>query len=155
MLYDETTESLTISTSESSHALQKLPNWVVTNKFPAFYDTESLTAIEQTARLYGATNKLIESYNTFVSLVDDALLEFDEKYQQDKNVFALDIRQTIQDFFDSVETQLQLQDAKIESVEQYLITNLAATINAAIASGKLKIDFAYNEETEELLIVAS
>lgn len=155
MLYDDKTESLTISTSESSHALQKLPNWVVTNKFPAFYDTESLTAIEQTARLYGATNKLIESYNTFVSLVDDALLEFDEKYQQDKNVFELDIRQTIQDFFDSVETQLQLQDAKIESIKQYLTTNLAATINAAIASGKITIEVTYNEESEEILIVAS
>ena len=31
----------------------KLPKWILTNKFPAFHDTESLTAIEQTARVYG------------------------------------------------------------------------------------------------------
>lgn len=45
-------------------SIKHMPNWCVTDKQPAFYDTESATAIEQTARVYGKMEELIDSYNT-------------------------------------------------------------------------------------------
>lgn len=45
---------------------EPLPNWVITNTRPAFYDTESLTVIEAIGRLYGKIKefeKIIEEQN--------------------------------------------------------------------------------------------
>lgn len=159
MLYDESTESLRISEVESKHEKEQLPKWVVANKYPAFYDLESMTAVEQTARLHGAMRDLIESYNTFVSLVDSELTNFSEEYQHNNEVHEVSIRQLIQDFFDSVETALQLQNSKITEVDGYLKANLERTIvttlNNAIKSGSIKVGVTYNEETEEISIVLS
>jgi hypothetical protein len=155
MLYDETTESLRINEKESSKAMQKLPNWVVANKFPAFYDTESLTAIEQTARLYGATNTLIENYNTFISIVDEALANFLEEYQHSNEVHEVSVRQLIQDFFDSVETALQLQNSRITAIENTFGSNIENAINKAIRNGSLNIALTLDEATEQLLLTIS
>lgn len=43
--------------------IKKLPHWVVNDNRPAFYDTESATAIEQTAKLYGAMSEVIDEVN--------------------------------------------------------------------------------------------
>ena len=157
MLYDETTESLRITEKESSNSMQKLPNWVVANKFPAFYDTESLTSIEQTARLYGATNTLIENYNTFISIVEEELANFLQEYQHNNEVHEVSIRQLIQDFFDNVETILQLQDSKINVIEDYMKNNLEQyiikSLNSAIKAGNLKVGVDYDSTSEELLLI--
>ena len=39
--------------------IKRLPDWVVTDTQKAFYDLESSTAIEQTARLYGKMQELV------------------------------------------------------------------------------------------------
>ncbi len=150
MLYDETTESLRINEKESAHSIQKLPNWVVANKFPAFYDTESLTSIEQTARLYGAINQMIESYNTFISIVDEDLANFSQEYQHNNEVHEVSIRQLIQDFFDSVETKLQLQDSKIATVESSLTVNIGRAVANEIQKGNVNVAMLYNENEENL-----
>lgn len=155
MLYDESTESLRISEVESKHEKEKLPKWVVANKYPAFYDLESMTAIEQTARLYGAVQDLIESFNTFVSLVDSDLTNFNEEYQHNNEVHEVSIRQLIQDFFDSVETALQLQNSKISNIENTFGKNIENAINKAIRNGSLNIALTLDENTEQLLLTIS
>ena len=40
-----------------------LPLWAVTGTSPAFYDTESKTALQQTSVLYGKMRELIDAYN--------------------------------------------------------------------------------------------
>lgn len=155
MLYDESTESLRISEVESKHEKEKLPKWVVANKYPAFFDMESMTAIEQTARLYGAVQDLIESFNTFVSLVDSDLTNFNEEYQHNNEVHEVSIRQLIQDFFDSVETALQLQNSKISNIENTFGKNIENAINKAIRNGSLNIALSHNENTEQLMITIS
>ena len=47
------------------YRLPLLPKWVLTNKLPAFYDMESGTAIEQTAKIYGAMQGMIKDYEKF------------------------------------------------------------------------------------------
>lgn len=152
MLYDESTESLRISEVESKHEKEKLPKWVVANKYPAFYDMESMTAIEQTARLYGAVQDLIESFNTFVSLVDSDLSSFSEEYKHNNEVHEVSIRQLIQDFFDSVETALQLQNSKIASVENSLTVNIGRAVANEIEKGNINVALLYNESGENLNI---
>ena len=44
--------------------IDNLPKWVLPNNYPAFYDSESATAIEMVAKLYGAMKTLIEEHNT-------------------------------------------------------------------------------------------
>lgn len=154
MLYDEKTESLRIGDGTTTNTMQKLPTWVVANKYPAFFDLESNTAIEQTARLYGAVNTLIENYNTFISVVEEEITTMVEQYALDNETHEVAVRQIMQDFFDSVETSLQLQDAKIEAIENSFVDNLSKTVTQAINDGKIKVNIEYNEETEEVNIVA-
>lgn len=154
MLYDEKTESLRIGDGTTTNAMQKLPAWVVANKYPAFFDLESNTAIEQTARLYGAVNTLIENYNTFISVVEEEITTMIEQYALDNETHEVAVRQIMQDFFDSVETSLQLQNSKIEAIENSFVDNLEKTVTKAINDGKITVKVAYNEETEEVNIVA-
>lgn len=154
MLYDEKTESLRIGDGATTNAMQKLPAWVVANKYPAFFDLESNTAIEQTARLYGAVNTLIENYNTFISVVEEEITTMVEQYALDNETHEVAVRQIMQDFFDSVETSLQLQNSKIEAIENSFVDNLSKTVTQAINDGKITVKVAYNEETEEVNIVA-
>ena len=46
--------------------IKKLPHWVITNKKPGFYDTDSGSTIEQTAQVYRKMNELVVEYNAFV-----------------------------------------------------------------------------------------
>lgn len=155
MLYDETTESLRINEVESKHEKEKLPKWVVANKYPAFYDMESMTAIEQTARLYGAVQDLIGSFNTFVSLVDSDLSSFSEEYKHNNEVHEVSVRQLIQDFIDNVETALQLQSSKIASVENSLTANIGRAVANEIQKGNINVAMLYNENGENLEIAIS
>lgn len=84
----------------------KLPFWRLTSKHPAFYDTESGTAIEQTAKLYGAMRDLIDAYNKFVEETNNAMEAHGEATSKEHEEFEMAIRQEFQDFIDTVELRL-------------------------------------------------
>lgn len=46
--------------------IEFLPPWVETNLQPAFYDRESGTVLQQTARMYGKINEVIKAVNGMV-----------------------------------------------------------------------------------------
>lgn len=48
-----------------------LPPWVETNLQPGFYDLESGTCLQQTARMYNKVNQLIRTINEFGDRIDD------------------------------------------------------------------------------------
>lgn len=54
-----------------------LPPWVETNEQPAFYDLESGTCLQQTARMYNKVNQLVRSQNDVLEDVDYLLNWFD------------------------------------------------------------------------------
>lgn len=109
-----------------------LPHWVLTDKFPAFYDSESKTAIEQTARVYGAMQELIKEYNSFVDSVNQHILDFENAAKKDYEIFTTAIRQEFQDFIDVVTLKIQSQDSIIEDAVSYMKTNLSESIDAAL-----------------------
>lgn len=99
----------------------KLPKWILTNKFPAFHDVESLTAIEQTARVYGKINELIDNYNSFAENINKTLEEYARADQEEEEAFKNGLRQEFQDFINVV-------DLQIRDLEQYVKVNLNSEI---------------------------
>lgn len=134
--------------------IKKLPHWVLTNTRPAFYDTESGTAIEQTALLYKKMEELIESYNQFVDEINKEIDEFISNSLVDQEEFELKINQMIYDLTRLLDTELKSQDTQIKDAVNYLKDNLNATVNQEIYNmferQELKLDFIYNPESEQL-----
>lgn len=118
-----------------------LPKWVLNSNNPAFYDTESATAIEMVAKLYGSMNTLIDDYNKFVDNTNQIITDFNESTTKDIELFKVAMRQEFQDFINVVELKLQSQDKEIEYAVSYMKTNLTATLNSVLAEMKSNGEF--------------
>lgn len=152
--------------------IQLLPHWRITETRSKIYDLESATSIEQTAKLYGKMQELIEDYNKFVDELNTKITEHYESVKDDHEAFESSMRQEFQDFIDTINLRYMnmenehnkcLEDLEAWKVEQervineaksYLVTNLRKTIDDMIAEGKLNIAINYEEAEEELTLVA-
>lgn len=116
--------------------MNALPKWALANTFPAIHDFESLSVIEQTARIYGAMNQLISEYNKLVEQLEAYTGQETEKREE----FELKITKVMNEF--------------MCSMEQYMKTNLQDTaaqeIRKLIDSGIFSVELVYDEETEAL-----
>lgn len=121
--------------------MNTLPKWVLANPFPALHDFESLTVLDQTARIYGAMNSLIEEYNKFAETVNDQLSELTESEGEARKEFEIQITKVMKEF--------------MCSMEQYMKLNLEETattlINEAINDGRILVQ-QYDPEAESLNI---
>ena len=117
--------------------MNALPKWVLANPFPAIHDFESLTVIEQTARIYGAMNSLIEEYNKFADTVNGQLSTFTESEQKSREEFEQEITKVMREF--------------VCRMEKHWVVNMETTardiINEAIEAGRMLI---YDPGTESL-----
>lgn len=113
--------------------MKKLPHWCITDKHPALYDTESATAIEMTAKLYGAMNELISDYNKFVDGINENIDDFEKGILKDAEEFRVAMRQEFEDFIDVVELKLQSQDKEIADAIKYMKNNLEEGINKVVS----------------------
>lgn len=139
--------------------MQLLPKWVLTNKFPSVYDSESKTVLEQTARIYGAINDLINEYNSFADNVNTIITEFTKSTTKNQVEFELALRQEFQDFIDTIEIVVQHQQTQIDNAVSYMQDNIISTtskiINDGIAKGSIVINTVYDPNNENLNIVAN
>lgn len=117
--------------------MNALPKWVLANPFPAIHDFESLSVIEQTARIYGAMNSLIEEYNKFADSVNKQLSTFTESEQKSREEFEAEITKVMREF--------------VCRMEKHWVVNMESTardiINEAIEAGRMLI---YDPSTESL-----
>lgn len=127
-----------------------LPKWVLANKFPAIHDFESLTVIDQTARIYGAMNQLIEEYNAFADQINKSVEEFQTASEEDRKKFEIAMRQEFQDFIDAVDLKIRMMDQTINDIEGNIEQITKDTVNKAINSGRLYVEESYDPETESL-----
>lgn len=118
--------------------MQSLPKWVIANPFPALHDFESLTVIDQTARIYGAMNQLIEEWNKMI----DQLSEFEKSETASREEFELNMTKVIREFMCSWEQ-------KTADLQEFAKTIL----NEAIQAGTITISEMYDPETESLNLV--
>lgn len=122
----------------------QLPYWHMTNSKPAFFDSESATAIEQTAKLYAAMQDLINEYNKFAETVNTHISELDEDTDEAITLFSLDIRQEFQDFINVIDLKTKSQDKYIKETFQ---DELIKFLNSYRESGELTsdIEVAFND----------
>lgn len=93
--------------------IKPLPHWVLTNEYPAFYDTESVTAIEMVAKLYGSMEELITDYNAFVDNVNQTIADFESGIITDFNDFKDLITQMVEDYIATIDGKFAEQDETI------------------------------------------
>lgn len=145
------------------YCLKHLPHWVLTDPQPAFYDCESATAVQQTAKIYAKIQELITLYNEFTNEVNKYITEFEDGIIKDFNCFQNCIIKTMNDYIQSIDTKIELQDNNIQEAIDYMKNNLVNTVttlfNQAIQSGDITAtlyeDYDSNDESLVLSIVAS
>lgn len=131
--------------------MEYLPKWVLTNRFPSVYDSESATCIEQTARLYGAMQSLIEEYNQFAENVNSVIDTFVDNSETDQAQFKAEITKIMHNYIQSI-------DIKINDAINYMKTNIEDTtskiVGEGIESGLYRVGVAYDPETETISLIA-
>ena len=156
------------------YCLKHLPHWVLTDPQPAFYDCESATAVQQTAKIYAKMQELITLYNEFTRDVNRYITEFEDGIIKDFNCFQNCIIKTMNDYIESIDTKIDLQDSKIEesinnqnatiqNAVDYMKNNLVSTVttlfNNAVHNGDITANLleSYDSDDESLVlsIVAS
>ena len=137
----------------------RLPHWFLTDKRPAFYDTESGSAIEQTAKVYGAMQTLIDEYNKFADSVNKALEGFELETKEEQECFKTCITNLIETYIKSIDLAIDKQDLKIDNAIAYMKDNIVSTttnvIQDAIDKGTITIVSNYDPETESLNMVVT
>ena len=90
--------------------IELLPPWVETGLQPAFYDKESGTVLQQTARMYAKVNELVASYNEFEQRINATVEEYIEKFNE--------LHDYVEDYFDNLNVQQEINnklDAMVEA----------------------------------------
>ena len=82
-----------------------LPPWVETNIQPAFYDKESGTCLQQTARMYAKVNQLVRSVNQQNTTIADFIAQF------------LGLKDYVEEYFENLDVQEEI-DNKLDIMSQ-------------------------------------
>lgn len=105
-----------------------LPHWVLTNVRPGFYDTDSGTTIEQTAKVYAAMRELQTDYNKFVDEVNKCITDFVDSINKDQEEFEIKITKIIHDYIKTLDLKIAHQDRLIEESIVYIKENLKESV---------------------------
>ncbi|MBO7694238.1 MAG: hypothetical protein J6T10_16590 [Methanobrevibacter sp.] len=160
------------------YCTKPLPHWCLTDLQPAFYDTESGTAIQMTARMYKKIEEIVANYNSFVDEINRYVDEFERGMIRDFECFKNCIVKTMNDYIETIDTKINLQDktiadaiarqdqsiadkfaeqdAIIADAVDYMKNNLIATVNQlfreAVANGDITAELVttYDEPTESI-----
>ena len=79
-----------------------LPPWVETGIQPAFYDKESGTVLQQTARMYARVNMLIRMFNKLSKETKETVEEYITKFN--------DLHDYVHDYFDNLDVQEEINN---------------------------------------------
>jgi hypothetical protein len=112
--------------------MRVLPRWCITHQGPAFYDTESATAVEQTAKVYGAMQELINEYNEFVSKIETEINDFEASTNKNYDEFTTRITKIIHDYIKMIDEKIKLQDVKINESIVFIKDNLEVSIKTIL-----------------------
>ena len=83
--------------------IEFLPPWIETGIQPAFYDKESGTVLQQTARMYAKVNEVVQSVNNQNETIADYIEKFNQLHDYVYDYFAnLDVQQEINNKLDNM-----------------------------------------------------
>lgn len=109
----------------------QIPKWCIRNVLPAFYDFESLTAIEQTGALYHTIRSLIDDYNNYVNEINKMFKDFIDGINPQEE-FENKITKIVHDYIKMMDTKIQHQDREIEESIVYIKNNMLESITNII-----------------------
>lgn len=102
-----------------------LPPWAETGLQPAFYDVESGTVLQQTARMYNKVNQLTRLFN-----------EFSEATSEEVNAFEREVNATVEDYIEKFTALKDFVDDYFDNLDvQEEINN---KLNAMVEDGTLQ-----------------
>lgn len=129
-----------------------LPPWVETGLQPAFYDLESGTVLQQTARMYAKVRELTEAFNTFTTNVTNEITQFEqdtndeiERFEQATNDEIErfegvindtveeyiqkfnDLHDYVEDYFENLDVQEEINNKLDDMVEQGTLQEIITT----------------------------
>ena len=97
-----------------------LPPWAETGLQPAFYDVESGTVLQQTARMYDKVNQLTRLFNELSEETQETVNDYIERFTELYNY--------VHDYFDNLDVQDEvdhkLDEMVIDGTMQELVNNL-------------------------------
>ena len=97
-----------------------LPPWVETGLQPAFYDAESGTVLQQTARMYSKVNQLTRHFNEFSENVVNEINAFEQNVDDKIVAFEEEVDDKIEDFEDSVNDTVDEYIEKFNELHDYV-----------------------------------
>lgn len=104
-----------------------LPPWVETGLQPAFYDLESGTVLQQTARMYAKVQELTTAYNTFTENVTDEINTFEHNVNETVAEYIEKFETLynyVHDYFDNLDVQEEINNKLDEMVEDGTLESL-------------------------------
>ena len=156
--------------------LKPLPQLVLTDLQPSFYDVVSVSTDQMIAKFYAFLQDWVNDYNGFINDINAYIDEFtgctDARYEDFTNC----VKDLMSDYIQSVDTKIALQDTKIaeqddkidnaladidtalENAINYMKNNLVTTVNnlfaQALNDGDIRatLESSYDEPTETLTL---
>ena len=138
--------------------LKPLPPTALTNLQPAFYDVESVSAIEMVSKLYTYLQEMVNDYNAFVTEVNNEIENFEDDINYNFEEFKSCVQSLMNEYIESIDIKIGLQDKEIADAIDYMKNNIVETatelFEQAIISGTIRAELVntYDSETEELTI---
>lgn len=95
-----------------------LPPWAETGLQPAFYDVESGTVLQQTARMYDKVNQLTRLFNELSEETKETVEEYIAKF--------IELKDFVDDYFDNLDVQEEINNKLDDMVEAGTMSDLIA-----------------------------
>ena len=125
--------------------IEKLQPWVFGHN-PAFDDKESLTAIQQTAKIYEKVNELIESYNGFG---EDLRKDF-EKFKTDSNTNYSEFISSVENKFNSFKNNIDLKISEQDTNINNSLSEYERKVNETLLYFKTNLQNSIKNEIEKM-----
>ena len=93
-----------------------LPPWVETNLQPAFYDLESGTCLQQTARMYAKVNQLVRIANEQYAKIEEFVAKF------------VELKDYVDEYFDNLDVQDEINNKLNNMAEDGSLSMLLAQV---------------------------
>lgn len=125
-----------------------LPHWVLPDTLPSVYDSQSGTALEMVAKVYGAMRTLQEEYNSFADNVNNEITNFINSVNKDQEEFENKINKIMHDYIIKIDEKIKIQDKQIEDTIVYIKENISASVKTILA------EMSKNGELSDVVIEA-
>lgn len=133
-----------------SNRINFLPPWVETNCQPAFYDLESGTCLQQTARMYAKVNQLIRNFNELSDEVKDYINQFVELRTYVEEYFDnLDVQEEVNTKLNEMAEDGTLQEIIVNYIQDQMLDNVEFLFNE-----QLNLNESYYSVTSDVTPVA-